>query len=98
MICSDCFSATRRVSLLAVAAMIGSGCGVIGAPVAPEDVGLTPIIERQKTREAEEAGRAVQPPPALPANIPGLTASEGDMSQQTDDLPVPPLQSVGTKP
>lgn len=74
------------------------GCGVVGSPVAPEDVGVAPIIELQKSQEAGGDGRGMQKSPGPPASYPGLTASEGDASQSTDGLPVPPLQSVGTKP
>jgi hypothetical protein len=84
--------------VILIAAVGLSGCGVIGAPVAPEDVGVAPIIERQKRREADAEGRALQKSTGPPVDYPGLTASEGDASQLTDDLPVPPLQSVGTKP
>lgn len=72
---------TRAVLLIGFTTLVCSGCGVVGSPVAPEYVGVAPIIERQKQREAAAAGRAGVPSsPAQPA----------------DDLPVPPVQSVGT--
>ncbi len=84
--------------VLGIMATALCGCGVVGSPVAPEDVGVAPIVERQKRQEAGGDGRGMQKSPGTPAGYPGLTASEGDASQTTDGLPVPPLQSVGTKP
>ncbi|WP_447599902.1 hypothetical protein [Nitrospira sp. Nam80] len=84
--------------VIVTAAVWLSGCGVIGAPVAPEDVGVAPIIERQKEREQDMSSRGVPDSAGPPLMYPGLRAGEGDASQSTDDLPVPPLQSVGTKP
>ena len=84
--------------VIVTAAVWLSGCGVIGSPVPPEDVGVAPIIERQKKREQDVSGRGVPDSAGPPLTYPGLTAGEGDASQPTDDLPVPPLQSVGTKP
>jgi hypothetical protein len=76
-----------------------SGCGVVGSPVPPENVGVTPIIERQKRqREAEERERDLRTVPEAPVNVPGLRAGEGDPVQQPEDLPVPPLRIPGTKP
>jgi hypothetical protein len=70
---------------LAVWSCSGSGCGVMGPPIAPEDVGVAPLIERQQRldrldateREAAEAESVPQP--------------EG----QNVDLP--PLRPVGTR-
>lgn len=75
--------------LIAVTTMVLSACGVVGAPVPPEDVGVTPIIERQKQREAAAAGRS--------GGEPGQ-AAPGDamVTEPPEDLPVPPVQSVGT--
>lgn len=81
--------------LIAIVGLVWCACGVVGSPVAPEDVGVAPIIERQKRQEAE---RAAPEPPGSPVNVPGLRAGEGDPLRQPDELPVPPLQSVGTKP
>jgi hypothetical protein len=41
--------------VLAAGALVS--CGVIGAPVPPEDVGVTRTIEEQKKREALDATR-----------------------------------------
>jgi hypothetical protein len=66
-------------------------CGSVGAPVPPESVGVTPIIERQKKlealeekqREAAAAAESVAPPP--------------DAMPQGQDVDLPPLQPVGTR-
>lgn len=66
------------VIMLAICA-IAVGCGVIGAPIAPEDVGIAPRLEKEQEQEAkgrEQAAQqqearsgAVEPPsePELPA-------------------------------
>ena len=66
-------------------------CGVAGPPVAPENVGVNPIIERQKKlealeekeREAAAAAESVEPPP--------------DPMLQGQDVNLPPLRPVGTR-
>lgn len=85
---------TRIFFLIAAAAVGWSGCGVVGSPVAPEDVGVTPIIERQKKREAAAAGRSSREPG--PATAAPATAGEATVTEPPEDLPVPPVQSVGT--
>ena len=66
-------------------------CGVAGAPVPPESVGVNPTIERQKKlealeekqREAEAAAESAEPQP--------------DPMLQGQDVNLPPLQPVGTR-
>lgn len=78
---------TRLLFVIAAATLVLPACGVVGAPVPPEDVGVTPIIERQK--QAIAAGRSVQ-------EADSATTREGAVTQPYEDLPVPPVQSVGT--
>jgi hypothetical protein len=69
------------------------GCGVAGPPVPPENVGVNPIIERQKKLEALEekqreaaaaaAAESAEPPP--------------DPMLQGQDVNLPPLRPVGTR-
>ena len=67
------------------------GCGVVGPPVPPENVGANPTIERQKKLEALEekqheaaaAAESDEPPP--------------DPMLQGQDVNLPPLQPVGTR-
>jgi len=70
---------TRAMFLVGLTALAWGGCGVVGAPMPPEDVGVAPIIERQKRAEAAAAGRSGEIP-----------------LQPGADLPVPPIESVGT--
>jgi len=72
---------------LIVAAGLVSACGVVGAPVAPETVGVTPTIESQKrqhealtAQQRETAAKSEEPDPAL----------------DHDEL-LPPLRPVGTR-
>jgi hypothetical protein len=84
--------------LIGFTTLTWSGCGVIGSPMAPEDVGVAPIIERQKRSEAQGGQRTVQEAPAGPLSLPGLRSGEGYPVQEQEELPVPPVQSVGTRP
>lgn len=67
------------------------GCGVVGPPVPPENVGVTPTIQRQKKvealeekqREAAAAAESAEPPP--------------DPMLQGQDVNLPPLRPVGTR-
>jgi hypothetical protein len=65
-------------------------CGVAGAPVAPEDVGVNLTIERQKKLEAlEEKQRSTA------AEVES-TEPQPDPMLQGQDVNLPPLQPVGT--
>lgn len=71
----------KYLVLIIVAGLLNS-CGVVGAPVAPETVGVTPTIERQKKQH--EALDAKQ-----------RTSAESE-EQDHDEL-LPPLRPVGTR-
>jgi hypothetical protein len=65
-------------------------CGVAGAPVPPEDVGVNLTIERQKKLEAlEEKQRSTA------ADVES-TEPQTDPVLQGQDVNLPPLQPVGT--
>jgi hypothetical protein len=82
-----------NVASILVGATIGIlvGCGAVGAPIAPENVGVTPTIERQKKlealqakqREAAVAAEGVEP--------------QSDPLLQGQDVDLPTLQPVGTR-
>ena len=84
---------TSNVTSLMVGVMIGTlaACGAVGAPIPPESVGVTPIIERQKRlealqekqREAAIATEGVEP--------------QSDPLLQGQDVDLPTLQPVGTR-
>jgi hypothetical protein len=67
------------------------GCGSVGAPIPPENVGVNLTIERQKKlelleekqREAQVEVEATEPQP--------------DSMLQGQDVNLPPLQPVGTR-
>jgi hypothetical protein len=64
---------------------VSTACGVIGSPVPPEDVGVAPLIERQKRLDALDAKKreAEEAPPVL--------------EPQGQDVNLPPLRPVGTR-
>ena len=84
---------TSTVTSIVVVVVIGTlaACGAVGAPIPPENVGVTPIIERQKRlealqekqREAAVAAEGVEP--------------QSDPLLQGQDVDLPTLQPVGTR-
>jgi hypothetical protein len=78
--------------------MTAGGCGVLGPPVPPEDVGVNPVIERQLRREGLLApGQVVRGSAARPS-APGLVVIQDEDIPLGDPLPVPPTRSMGTRP
>ena len=83
----------QRVTSVLVGVIMGVlvGCGVVGPPVPPENVGVAPTIERQKKvealeekqREAAAAAESAEPPP--------------DPMLQGQDVNLPPLRPVGAR-
>ena len=67
-----------------VAAAAVAACGVMGTPIPPEDVGVTPLILQQKRADAEAAKREAEQTPTL-------------LEPQGQDVDLPPLRPVGTR-
>ncbi len=61
-----------------------AACGTVGSPIPPEDVGVTPTIERQKKLDAEAARREAE-------------ASQPVLEPLGQDVDLPPLFPVGTR-
>jgi hypothetical protein len=77
----------RSLALITVAGLL-SACGVVGAPVAPETIGVAPTVERQqKAQEAREAN---------PRDT-SVEAEEQDPALLGQDENLPPLRPVGTR-
>lgn len=74
-----------KAMLVAFAVLSSAGCGVIGSPIPPEDVGVAPVIERQQRLDALEAAKkeAVESQPAV--------------EPQGQDVELPDLRPVGTR-
>lgn len=68
-----------------VALWLSAACGVIGSPIPPEDVGIAPLIERQKKLDALEAAKQ--------------EAAEGQPAAEPlgQDVDLPPLHPMGTR-
>jgi len=75
----------RCLGILLAAGLLVS-CGVVGAPVAPENVGVAPTIDRQKKREALDAQQRE-----------AAEMAESDPALQGQDVNLPPLRPVGTR-
>ncbi len=75
-----------------------AGCGVLGAPIPPEDVGVAPVIERQLRREGLLAsGVNVTGSASRPSAPSGVTIEEAPIPPDPDPLPTPPLRTMGTR-
>ncbi len=59
-------------------------CGVVGAPIPPENVGVAATIERQKRDALDPQQREAE-------------AAESDPALQGQDVNLPPLRPVGTR-
>jgi hypothetical protein len=77
----------KHLVLILTAGLVSS-CGVVGAPVAPETVGVTPTIESQKRQH--EALTAQQRETAA-------KSEESDPALLDYDALLPPLRPVGTR-
>lgn len=69
----------------ACAAGLFVSCGVMGPPIPPEDVGVAPLIEQQKKRDALDAKQKEA------ADAPAVVEPQGQ------DVDLPPLRPVGTR-
>ena len=82
-------SATSIVAGVTMGMLVA--CGAVGPPIPPENVGVSPTIERQKKlealeekqREAAAAAESAEPQP--------------DPMLQGQDVNLPPLQPVGAR-
>ena len=70
-------------AVLALGCLVG--CGVVGQPIAPEDVGVTPTIERQKKRDA------------LGTKQRDAAELQTEAEPEGQDVNLPPLRPVGTR-
>lgn len=77
----------RGLVLIGAAGLL-SACGVVGAPVAPETIGVAPTIERQnKLQEARESN---------PRDT-SVETEDQDPALLGQDENLPPLRPVGTR-
>ena len=67
-----------------------AGCGVVGPPIAPEDVGVNPTIARQKA-QLQKSG-TTEPTAAEPAPEPPVV-----LEPKGQDEELPPLRPFGTR-
>ncbi len=85
---------TSRVWLaipLSSVCWVSSGCGVVGPPIPPENVGVAPTIEKQKREQAQQVGQQ-------PGVIDGpQTEGPQFIPPRGQDEELPPLRPVGTR-
>lgn len=73
-------------SIVVFTAWMSAACGVIGSPIPPEDVGVAPIIQRQKELDALDAAKTQEEEEAPVV-----------LEPQGQDVDLPPLHPVGTR-
>ncbi len=74
------------------------GCGVLGPPVPPENVGVAPVIERQLRREGLLApGANVWGSASRPSAPSAVIVEEALAPSEPDALPTPPVRMMGTR-
>jgi len=74
------------------------GCGVLGSPIPPEDVGVSPVIERQLRREGLlPTGSTVRGSASRPNAPSGITIEDAPIPPEAEPLPTPPLREMGTR-
>ncbi|HEX6531748.1 MAG TPA: hypothetical protein VF019_03925 [Nitrospira sp.] len=73
-----------KTIVVALAIWTLAACGVMGTPIPPEDVGVAPVIERQKKFDAEAAKRSSE-------------ETQPVLEPQGQDVDLPPLRPVGTR-
>ncbi|MCP9455821.1 MAG: hypothetical protein NNA18_06920 [Nitrospira sp.] len=79
----------KRMVLLAIMAPLVA-CGVVGAPVAPETIGVAPVIELQRSRQdAAPSGHTEE--------APSTESDQLDPTPQGQDEELLPLRPVGTR-
>jgi hypothetical protein len=85
---------TRYVSLAGVSLTVltvVTACGVVGPPVAPENVGVNPTITRQKAQLQKTGTTQPTDNAAAPAVLIEPVEPKGQ------DVELPPLRPVGTR-
>jgi len=93
---SNWLSRSHEMTRLTVVLLFGmagflAACGNVGAPIPPEDVGVTPTITRQKQQHAREE----QKQKAVPTQEATQDVTEPPLQGQ--DVELPPLRPVGTR-
>ena len=73
-----------KAMVAAFAFLSCAACGVIGSPIPPEDVGVAPVIERQRRLDALEGAKQ------------GAAESQPAVEPQ-ENLELPDLRPVGTR-
>ncbi len=74
--------------MLACAVLALTACGVVGAPIPPENVGVAVTVEQQKLRDADEKKAR---------DAAAVKAAESDPALSDQDVNLPPLRPVGTR-
>ena len=62
----------RRTLVLTVLFSFAAGCGVVGAPIAPEDIGIEAKVRAQQEAEEKRSAPEEQAPEELEVPLPPL--------------------------
>ena len=80
---------SRRAAALCVALAALGGCGTVGPPLPPEDVGVEPLVRQQKAAEKAKAAKPGSPLDSREERTPELVEPPGQ------DEALPPLRPRG---
>jgi predicted small lipoprotein YifL len=83
----------RVVASVLLAALL-TGCGVVGPPIPPEEVGLAPLYTKAKKREAQQREEREAQAEAEQRGGPE-EPSETETEAAERDILLPPLRPIG---
>lgn len=71
-----------------------TGCGTLGAPIAPEDLPVAQKLRKEKEREAKEQSKAIEE-----QQVEQMKAEEKPEGAAIapEEVTLPPLRPVGTR-
>lgn len=81
-------------SLVLMGGGVMTGCGTVGAPIAPEDLPVAQKLQKEKEREAREKSKEMQEQRVEQTK--GEQKPEGE-AIAPEEVTLPPLRPVGTR-
>ncbi len=81
-------------SLVLIGMGVMTGCGTVGAPIAPEDLPVTQKLLKEREREAKEKAKAIQKQKEEPTRG---EEKPGEEAVVQEEITLPSLRPVGTR-
>lgn len=83
-----------RITLVILLLGAMTGCGTVGAPIAPEDLPVAQKLLKEKEREAKDKQKAIQGRKEEPTRG---EEKPGEEAVVQEDITLPSLRPVGTR-